>query len=85
MSTSMHELLLIPAWIGNHMPSKVWDESTYPFPNLKLCSRWSLEWINNLVSHVEIDAITLMLHLDKDLGAFYETSNPCTLTIFVGV
>ena len=22
-----------PAWISNHMPSKVWDEITYPFLN----------------------------------------------------
>ena len=21
------------AWINNHMPSKTWDEITYPFPN----------------------------------------------------
>ena len=26
-------LTLIPAWISNHMPSKVWDEITYPLPN----------------------------------------------------
>ena len=26
-------LTLIPAWIINHMPSKVWDEITYPFLN----------------------------------------------------
>ena len=26
-------------WISNHMPSKVWDEITYPFPNFS----WSLE------------------------------------------
>ena len=24
---------LIQAWICNHMPSKVWDEITYPFLN----------------------------------------------------
>ena len=23
---------LIPVWVGYHMPSKVWDEITYPFP-----------------------------------------------------
>ena len=28
-----HGLPLIPAWISNRMPSKVWDETTYPFPN----------------------------------------------------
>ena len=26
-------LTLIPAWIGNHMPRKVWNGITYPFPN----------------------------------------------------
>ena len=23
----------MPPWIGNHMPSKVWDEITYPYLN----------------------------------------------------
>ena len=27
-------LTLIPAWISNHMLSKVWDEITYPFLNV---------------------------------------------------
>ena len=26
-------LTLIPAWISNHMPGKVWDEITNPFLN----------------------------------------------------
>ena len=30
-----HGLILIPAYISNHMPSKVWDEITYPFLNFK--------------------------------------------------
>ena len=29
----LHGLTLIPTWISNHIPSKVWDEITYPFPN----------------------------------------------------
>ena len=29
---------LIPAWISNHMPSKVWDEITYPFLNFSGCT-----------------------------------------------
>ena len=37
---SQHGLTFMPAWIGNHMPGKVWDEITYPFPN---CNRWNLE------------------------------------------
>ena len=28
-----HGLTLIPTGISNHMPSEVWDEITYPFPN----------------------------------------------------
>ena len=33
-------LTLIPAWISNYMPRKVWDKITYPFPKLQQC--WSL-------------------------------------------
>ena len=29
----LHGLTLIPAWISNYMPGKVWDEITYPFLN----------------------------------------------------
>ena len=28
-----HGLTLIPAWISNHLPSKVWGEITYPLLN----------------------------------------------------
>ena len=27
---TLHGLTLVPTWISNHMPSKVWDEITYP-------------------------------------------------------
>ena len=30
-----HGLTLIPAWISNHRPGKMWDEITYTFPNSK--------------------------------------------------
>ena len=33
-----HGSTLIPARISNHMPSKVWDEITYPFLNLNGCT-----------------------------------------------
>ena len=33
-----HGLTLIPAWIGNYMPSKVWGEITYPFLNFNGCT-----------------------------------------------
>ena len=32
------DLTLIPAWISNHMPSKMWDEITYPFLNFNGCT-----------------------------------------------
>ena len=35
-------LFSIPAWISNHMPSKVWYEITYPFPNFNGCRHWSM-------------------------------------------
>ena len=33
-------LTVIPAWISNHMPSKVWDEIGHPFQNLNGCKFW---------------------------------------------
>ena len=39
---------LIPAWIRNHMSSKVCDEIVYPFPNFKV-EVW--EWINDSIIH----------------------------------
>ena len=29
----LHDLTLIPPWISNHMPGKVWVKITYPFLN----------------------------------------------------
>ena len=37
-----HGLTLIPAWISNHMPCKVWDEITYPILNFQQLHCWSL-------------------------------------------
>ena len=31
-------IILIPSWISNHMSSKVWDETIYPFPNFNGCT-----------------------------------------------
>ena len=41
-----HGLTCIPAWIRNHMPSKVWDEITYPFPKFNGCTIEVWEWIS---------------------------------------
>ena len=40
-------LTLIPAWISNHIPAKVWDGITYPFPNFSGCTIEVWEWISN--------------------------------------
>ena len=34
----LHGLTLIPAWISNHMPGKVWGDITYPFLNFNGCT-----------------------------------------------
>ena len=54
----IHGLTLIPAWISNPMPSKVWDEISYPFPKLQRLHRWSLGIINNVIPHFIMDVIT---------------------------
>ena len=37
----------IPVWISNHMPSKVKDEITDPFPNFNGCTVKVWQWISN--------------------------------------
>ena len=49
-------LTLIAAWISNHMPSKVWDEITYQFPNFNGYTVEVWEWISNFTTHVIITA-----------------------------
>ena len=40
----IHGLTLILAWISNHLPSKVWDEITYPIPNFNGYTVEVWEW-----------------------------------------
>ena len=42
---SPYDLTLIPTRISNHMPSEVWDEITYPFPNFNGATVEVWEWI----------------------------------------
>ena len=42
-------LTWIPVWISNHMPSKVWNEITYSFPNFN-CIVEVWEWITNFIT-----------------------------------
>ena len=53
-----HGLTLIPAWISNHIPSKLWDEITYPFPNFKSGTVEVWEWISNFIPYNIMDVIT---------------------------
>ena len=46
------------AWISNHMPSKVWDVITYPFPNFNSSAVEVWERISNFIPHFIMDAIT---------------------------
>ena len=39
------ELALISAWISNHIPNKLWNEITYPFPNFNGATVEVCEWI----------------------------------------
>ena len=48
----------IPAWLSNHMLSKVWDEVTYPFPNFNGCTVEVLEMISYFIPHFIKDVIT---------------------------
>ena len=40
----------LPAWISNYMPSKVWNEITYPFLNFNGCA--VVSWDNVFISCV---------------------------------
>ena len=53
-----HGLTLSPAWITNHMSSKVWVEITYPFSNCTGAAVEVCEWMNNIIPYVIIDVIT---------------------------
>ena len=53
-----HGLTLIPAWISDHMPSKVWDEITYPFPNFNGTTVEVWVWISNFILHFMMGVIT---------------------------
>ena len=57
-----HRLTLIPTWISNHMPNKVWDEITYPFPNFNGCIMEVWEWVSNFIQQFIMDII-IYIHI----------------------
>ena len=40
------------------MPSKVWGEITYHFPNFNGCTAEVWEWMSNFIPHILMDVIT---------------------------
>ena len=48
----------IPAWISNHLSSKVWDQITYTFPNLNSATVEVWKWISNFIPNFVMDVIT---------------------------
>ena len=53
-----HLLTLIPVWIGNHIPSKVWDRITYALPKYDDYTVEVWKWISNFIPYFIIDVIT---------------------------
>ena len=49
---------LWPCSTNNHMHSKVWDETNYPFRNFNGCTVEGWQWISNFTPHIILDAIT---------------------------
>ena len=51
-------LSLIPVWISNYIPSKIWVEITYPFQNFNGASVEVCEWMRYFIPHFIMDAVT---------------------------
>ena len=58
-----HGLISTPSWISNHMPSEMWGEITYPFPNCNGATVEVLEWKSNLIPHVIMDVIAETIYM----------------------
>ena len=56
-------LTIIPAWIINIIPGKVWDEITQSFPNFNGCIIDVWEWISNFTLHISVSDYLIMLGL----------------------
>ena len=51
-------LTLVPAWISNLIPIKVWNGITYTFSNFNGYTVEVWEWVSNFIPHYELDEIT---------------------------
>ena len=63
--TSLHLGPLLPAWfnfipacISNYTHYELWDEITYPFPNINGATIEVWEWINNFIPYFIMGVIT---------------------------
>ena len=64
---SITQITLPPAWISNHMPSRVWDKITCPFPNSNDAAVEIWKWISNFIP-TKMDVITYpfrRIHINK--------------------
>ena len=46
--------------MSNHMPSKVWIEIAYPFPNLNSATEKVWEWISRFIQHFLMHVIGIL-------------------------
>ena len=63
-----HGLTLIPTCKNNHIHYKVWDDITYPFPNLKCCAVEVQEWMNYFIPHFIM--VWLLIHAGIKVNPF---------------
>ena len=77
-----HGWTLIPTWINDHMPSKVWGQVNHPFPNFNCATVEVWEWISNFISHFIMDIssiikcdMKLLIHSQTNLSMLALTLN----------
>ena len=66
-----HGSTLIPAWISNHMASKVWNEITYLFVNFNDATIEVWEWISNFIPHLTMDVIIILVGIKACLCYYW--------------
>ena len=64
------------------MPSKVWDEITYPFPNFTSCTVEVWEWMSNFMPHFKVDVITYPCWDLTNIHSISSSPHPPLMTHF---
>ena len=57
---SLFPITPVPAWISNHMASKVWVEINHPFLNFNVTTVEVWQWVSNFIPHIIMDVTTLI-------------------------